>query len=104
MNRILRNLIIYLLAVFPTIIVVHLLINYYPNTGLGRIVAIPIIFIINTLIIVAGIIIQKISRPYLSTISWLVLIITTIFVAVSIYPQEYGPPVIEQIINRWFMA
>ncbi|OBZ16316.1 hypothetical protein A8L34_26930 [Bacillus sp. FJAT-27264] len=99
-NSTVRFLIQYLLCISPTIIVISLLIHYYPNTGLGRIVALPTIYVMNTSIIVVGMILQKKFKPFFNFMKWIMLIIITILIALNIYPQESGPPVIELIFKK----
>lgn len=89
----------YLLAILPSILMITLLIAYFPNTGLGRIVYLPFIFLLNSTVIVFSLIKTKyLNRAaFVSGAILLTLLFTIIF-----YPQESSPHVLKQIWDAIF--
>jgi uncharacterized membrane protein YozB (DUF420 family) len=90
----------FLLAVSPTLITCYLLIKFFPYTGLGRVIALPMIFSVNILIIIIGLFISRNSKITYKGIMWTLIILLTIFISIYLYPQEFNPPVINQIIDK----
>lgn len=86
-------------GLIPSILLVNILIKLYPFTGLGRIIAVPLIFLINS-----GIIITVLTVTIKAELSkkikfyiWLTTIILTSFICLLLYPQKIGPHVMIQI-------
>lgn len=101
LNTVEDNLKKYLLAMFPSILIITTLIIYFPHTGLGRIVYLPSIFIINSTILLIYIIqLQKLNKPLNRFLSWAIIILLTIFLTVLLYPQEYGDSVLKIIFSN----
>lgn len=89
----------YLLAISPSILIIALLIAYFPYTGLGRIIYLPFIFLLNSTIIVISLII----RSYLKHTAFVFLaILLTLIFTIIFYPQESDPHVLIQIWNAIF--
>ena len=87
-------------ALSPSIILLLILIDQFPHTGLGRIVALPIIIIMNLLLIVLGLfVIGRLSLRY-RVVLWVFIIVVTLCFALLMYPQEYGPSVAEVLWDR----
>ncbi|WP_217283115.1 hypothetical protein [Paenibacillus alginolyticus] len=92
-----------LAALVPSLILVFYLLNHFPNTGLGRIIALPFIFVVNAILITIGIIFfHRFNKPALVSI-WITIILLTLVITVLIYPQEYGPSVTNQMWNKMFI-
>lgn len=73
------------------------MIKYFPYTGLGRIVALPFIFILNTCILVSMIlVIEKFNIKYKKYV-WIVTIIITVAITIGLHPQEYSGNVYKQL-------
>jgi hypothetical protein len=94
------KIITYLLAILPSKVSITLLITYFPYTGLGRIVALPFIYLINTVVIIVGISITRHLNLYLKSLVWIVLLLLSIYISIYIYPQEDGPTVLSQILEE----
>lgn len=89
------------ILLIPTVITLYLLIHYYPNTGLGRIISIPTTLLINLIIILIGLLkIKQLSVVFMRYSIWIVVIITTIIITVVLHPQEYGASVINKIMEH----
>jgi hypothetical protein len=94
------NLLKVLATLIPSLILVFFLVKYFPNTGLGRIIALPFIFVVNTALITIGIkFVHRLNYLRAAGI-WMLVIILTLALTVLIYPQEYGPSVIIQLWNK----
>ncbi|KRE61922.1 hypothetical protein ASL11_23740 [Paenibacillus sp. Soil750] len=93
-----------LVALLPSLTLIFFLHYYFPNTGLGRIMALPLIFVINTTLITIGIAIaHRLNQPLITAMLMLILL-STLIITILIYPQEYGPSVIIQLwskMNMW---
>jgi len=78
----------------PTFLLIVLLVNFFPYTGLGRILVIPTVVILNSIIIIISL-----ALPYKAyTIPKIVVaIFITIFITVGLYPQEFNPSVMVQV-------
>lgn len=87
----------YLLALLPSILTITLLILNFPNTGLGRIVYLPGIFCINSLIIVIYVYQSEQLKKALKLFWGVMVLISTIVLSILTYPQEYGENVWELI-------
>ncbi|TCZ79384.1 hypothetical protein E0485_05850 [Paenibacillus albiflavus] len=89
-------LIKYVLSILPTLLMFYILIELFPYTGLGRIVALPMIFVINTVIIACGLAISKKIKKQYRIVIWTGIIILTISISILSYPQESGPHIVTQ--------
>ncbi|MDO3411352.1 hypothetical protein QWJ34_16420 [Saccharibacillus sp. CPCC 101409] len=89
-----------MLALGPTSLMLIALVQWFPNTGLGRILTIPLTYLLNLVVILlAFMIAQKLGRRS-TRIVWIVAIAITLAITVKLYPQEYQPPVTQQIWDR----
>lgn len=80
-----------ILETFPYFMVIALLISLYPNTGLGRIIYLPMVFLINTIILIFSLALQyKVKTTLQLYIREIVIILFTIVIAVWLYPQDSG--------------
>ncbi|MBD0384696.1 hypothetical protein [Paenibacillus sedimenti] len=86
-----------LLALLPTLLMFYILIELFPYTGLGRIVALPFIFIINLTIISLGFIITRNLKRHRYFMAWFGIILLTMFISTALYPQESRPHVFVQM-------
>ncbi|GGA18189.1 hypothetical protein GCM10008018_72700 [Paenibacillus marchantiophytorum] len=97
------NLLKVIAALVPSLILIFYLLHHFPNTGLGRIIAIPFIFVVNAILITIGLIFfHRFNNPALVSI-WITIILLTLVITVLIYPQEYDPSVINQMWNMVFI-
>ncbi|SEG17982.1 hypothetical protein SAMN02799616_02159 [Paenibacillus sp. UNC499MF] len=86
-------------AFAPCMLVITGLIHFFPYTGLGRIAALPAIYLVNSVVIAAGFKKRKfINRG----VSLTTAILLTLLISILLYPQEFNPPVVEQIWDLTF--
>ncbi|KQY82639.1 hypothetical protein ASD24_14745 [Paenibacillus sp. Root52] len=106
MRELLRKILIFLLAILPTIISIQLMIFYFPATGLGRILTVPFTYMVNVLIILIGMFISskiavKNNRlQWFNIFIWIAIILMTIIIVIVLHPQEYGPTPWRVILNN----
>lgn len=90
-----NNLDKFVIAMLPSMITITFLILKFPNTGLGRIVYLPSIFFVNSMIVFICLLkIRKLNK-ILSLSLWVTIIIITIILSILSYPQEYGKGIFE---------
>lgn len=92
-----KKILKFLLAMLPTFLMLHLLRMFFPYTGLGRILVIPQIIIINYIIIIVGL---KMASNKNKRNIWVAMILLTLIVAIFLWPQEFNPPVYKQLFNK----
>lgn len=93
-----KPVITFFLAVIPSIATILLLLDYFPYTGLGRIVSIPITLILNIAILLISLFItQKLKSKVFKSLIWVSAIPISVFVAIFLHPQEYLPSVLTQL-------
>ncbi|WP_342548600.1 hypothetical protein NST69_04335 [Paenibacillus sp. FSL P2-0089] len=86
------------LAMIPSILAIFLLIEYFPYTGLGRILSIPSTLFFNTTIFLISLLItRKIKSKVIKSFYWITVILISVLVAIIMHPQEYSPSVLSQI-------
>ncbi|MDQ0888657.1 hypothetical protein QFZ81_003745 [Paenibacillus sp. V4I9] len=94
---IIRLLLVFLSLTLPTMLILYLLLKFYPYTGLGRIITLPFTIIFNGVIIIMGTTwIATLKYPHFM-LKWIIVSLLTVFVALISYPQDYGPHVIIKI-------
>ena len=103
-GKLMKKAVIYLLkyftALLPSVLLVVLLLNYFPYTGLGRIIALPMIFILNTSLITIGLVFTRwLSRFFVSGM-WLLIIVSTLVITLFMYPQEFSPNIPTQLWSK----
>ncbi|MGR6129388.1 hypothetical protein [Paenibacillus sp. SER-28] len=92
-----RNLLYASIALLPTICLFQILIELFPYTGLGRIVALPLVFILNATLIISVIhLIRKLS-PLCCALILVPTILLSIWNTILFYPQEFSPSIPKQI-------
>ena len=92
-----KNIIRWLISYFPSLLLVYLLLKYFPHTGLGRIVALPITLLINAIILVVyEIFSDRVKRRYLIVL-WPITIILTLLITLIIYPQDDNSSVLVEL-------
>ncbi|ULO04949.1 hypothetical protein H1230_17615 [Paenibacillus sp. 19GGS1-52] len=89
-----------LVLLLPSMIVVLILINQFPYTGLGRILSLPLIFFLNITLISLGLIVAHQLRHRYSIFLWVLIILLTLLLTLLLYPQEHGPSVIAQLWDK----
>ncbi|MDF9842068.1 hypothetical protein M2105_003104 [Paenibacillus sp. PastF-1] len=68
-----------LLAMIPSILTIFLLIEYFPYTGLGRILSVPITVFLNIVILLISILItRKIKPGVYKNLYWITVILNQI--------------------------
>lgn len=87
-----------IVALLPTLFMFYILIVLFPYTGLGRIVALPNIFILNTIIIILGIYITRKLNHRRNNFAWIAIVLLTVINTVVFYPQESSPSVTKQVL------
>lgn len=86
-----------LIAWGPSMLTIALLIDRFPYTGLGRIVYLPAILFTNTALIGATLYMTRRLNLFIKIVLWIACIVLTVWLSIIWYPQEYLPPVIEQL-------
>lgn len=98
-----KALVTFFLAMLPGIATILLFIEYFPYTGLGRVVSIPITIFLNvTILLISLCITQKLKSRVFKGFIWTVAIPISVFVAIILHPQEYLPSVVTQLRNLIF--
>lgn len=90
---------IYLLAMSPSILVITLLILNFPNTGLGRIVYLPNIYFLNSVVVLLYLLKFRKRNGASNFITWVLLLSVTVILSVWFYPQEYGVGILKKIFT-----
>jgi hypothetical protein len=90
---------IYLLAMSPSILIITLLILNFPNTGLGRIVYLPNIYFLNSVVVLLYLFKFRKRNGTSKFITWVLLLIVTVILSVCFYPQEYGVGILKKIFT-----
>ncbi|RAR44277.1 hypothetical protein [Paenibacillus sp. MDMC362] len=85
----------FLLLLLPTIVMLVLLIDLFPYTGLGRIASVPTTIIINSLIIWLYLALKKINL-WIKYVGGLLTLLMTLAITVIGHPQEFNPSVLVQ--------
>ncbi|MDR6880431.1 hypothetical protein J2X61_002180 [Bacillus sp. 3255] len=90
---------IFVTLTLPTVITLYLLLRFYPHTGLGRIITLPLTIVFNGVIIIMGTTWSiYLKKPHYA-MKWILVSLLTVFVALISYPQDFGPHVIIKIWN-----
>lgn len=87
-------------AFVPSMLMITGLIHFFPYTGLGRIAALPAIYLVNIAVIAAGF--TKRRRFISRGVSITTAILLTVMISILLYPQEFNSPVVEQIWELTF--
>lgn len=88
-----------LLAVCLNVIILWGLTTLFPYTGLGRIIAFPLIFVINMIIATMGCIVTRFLNAVHKGLVWAIIVVLSIIVAIWLFPQDSGISVIVKIID-----
>lgn len=92
------NLIRFILGILPAMLMITLLLTFFPNTGLGRIIYLPFILLLNSLIIIVVQVSTKNLNHKIFRVVWTITITLTMILTIAFYPQDYGPHVISKIL------
>lgn len=93
-----KSAITFFLAMSPSIATIFLLIEFFPYTGLGRVISIPITLFINISILLFSLLIaQKLKSRVFESLIWIVVIPLSVLLAIVLHPQEYLPSVLTQL-------
>lgn len=93
-----KRIVVFSLTTFSiSIIMIILMVQLFPYTGLGRIITIPITIVVNSAIIALGIFLSRKMKLPLCVIVWIVIIVITVSNTITFHPQEYSPSVYKQI-------
>lgn len=96
-----NNLLKFMAALAPSTLLLLVLFQIFPNTGLGRIITTPLIYILNIGMIGLGFLIVHLLRPRYSIGVWIVIGIATLFITVWFYPQESQPHIMRQVLDAF---
>jgi hypothetical protein len=98
-----KSVLTFFLSMVPTITTIFLLIEFFPYTGLGRIVSIPLTLFFNSCIVLIGLLITHFlkSRIIKSSV-WIAITLTSMFIAIVLHPQEFLPSILIQIREMIF--
>ncbi|MGG0658298.1 hypothetical protein [Rummeliibacillus pycnus] len=105
-----QKILTFLLALLPTFLMLHLLNMFFWATGLGIIIILPLIFIINIIVIIVGLTVASHLKKIYKRLVWGAMILITLIVPMYLWPQEYLPNVFKQIENSisnsigWFLS
>ena len=91
-----QKLFVIVSAFLPSSLILLLLLGNYPNTGLGRIIAIPMILVMNLTVIIVGIKLIEEKSQQVYKYSIILIILITLFITILFYPQD-GNHVITEI-------
>ena len=94
-----NNLDIYLLTMSPSILIITLLILSFPNTGLGRILYLPNIYFLNSVVVLLYLFKFRKRTKTSNFITWVLLLIVTVILSVWLYPQENGVGILKKIFT-----
>jgi len=98
-----KSVTILLLAMIPSIITLFLLVEFFPYTGLGRIVSIPTTLFLNiALFIMFQIFTRNFKSRSFKSLLWIAAILLSVLLAVVLHPQEYLPSVVTQLWELMF--
>lgn len=84
-------------TILITVIMIILMVQLFPYTGLGRIITIPMTIVVNLAIIASGIFLTRKVKLLQFVIIWIVIVIITASNTITFHPQEYSPSVYKQI-------
>jgi hypothetical protein len=90
----------YLFGILPSMLTITLLINFFPYTGLGRIIDIPVILIINSTLIIGAISLTRNLKFATKSLVWMALFLLTVFISIYLYSQEDGSSVLQQLLEK----
>jgi hypothetical protein len=94
------NLIKYLFGILPSMLTITILIYLLPFTGLGRIITIPLILIINSTVIFVSIKRTRNLKFVTRSLVLMLVFLLTVFVSICLYPQEDGSSVLQHILEK----
>ena len=80
-----------------TFFMLYILGQIFPYTGLAAIIVLPVIFLLNAVIILGTIWLTKNVQRLGYKLCWTATAILTIFITLTLYPQEFRPNVLRQI-------
>lgn len=90
---------IYLLAMSPSILIITLLILIFPYTGLARILYLPNIYFLNSVVVLLYLFLFRKRNGALILFIRASLLIVTVILSVWLYPQEDSVGIIKKIFN-----
>ncbi|MVO99553.1 hypothetical protein [Paenibacillus lutrae] len=80
-----------------SVTMIILMVQLFPYTGLGRIIAIPMTIVVNSAIIALGIFLSRKMELPQFVIIWTLIIVITASNTITFHPQENSPSVYKQI-------
>ncbi|WP_150269035.1 hypothetical protein [Paenibacillus tepidiphilus] len=89
------------LALIPSTLLLLILWRYFPNTGLGLILAIPVAYVVNIAIFLTG---NYFSRRFNNAYIWGAAIVLSLIISIWLYPQDSGANVVILIFEKIFAA
>lgn len=99
-----KSVIIFFLAMIPSIATMFLLVEFFPNTGLGRVASIPGTLFVNITILLLSLnLIRKLKSRAFQCSIWIAAISFSVLMALVLHPQEYLPSVITQLWELMFL-
>ncbi|NGZ77683.1 hypothetical protein [Saccharibacillus alkalitolerans] len=84
-----------LLFMLPSFLLLFVLFDFFPNTGLGRILSTPATLLVNLLITMALVLLPY-RKLWFRIVRGVVVIVCTCWITIAFYPQEFSPPIEEQ--------
>jgi len=72
--------------------------NLFPWTGLKAIIVIPMIYGICIAVTIIGVLLTKKYNYRIRLVSWAIIFLLNFLIAASMYPQEFRPSVLKQIL------
>ncbi|MGO4273590.1 hypothetical protein AB4Z22_27780 [Paenibacillus sp. TAF58] len=98
-----KSVIIFFLALIPSIVTMVLLVEFFPKTGLGRILSIPETLFLNSVIFILILsFTRKLKSRAFKCLIWIAAILLSVFLAAVLHPQEYFPSVLTQLWKLMF--
>ena len=93
------NMELFVVLFSPHILLILILLDLYPHTGLGRILSIPLILILNFLLAFVGCYLVNSARNQYKTVIIISILTTTLLITLVLYPQDGESHIITLIIE-----
>ncbi|MDO3413412.1 hypothetical protein QWJ34_26925 [Saccharibacillus sp. CPCC 101409] len=90
----------FIIALTPSTVLLLILFQVFPYTGLGRIITTPVTYALNVGVISLGLLAMHLLHYRYLTAIWVIVIIVTLVITVWKYPQEFKPHIVQQVWDK----
>lgn len=98
-----KSVTIFFIAMIPSIATMFALVEFFPYTGLGRIVSIPATLFLNIAFFILFLhFTRNLKSGVFKCLFWIAAILLSVLLAVVLHPQEYLPSVLTQLWELMF--